>query len=203
MVQARNEHPDHVPTALANIPDIFHPTKPKAQTNQPLPSTHETPTYNGRPITGPISKAVGNNDTPRYLHGVDLDAIESQRSTVERKLFWLSLALTIVGITAHFLYWVYTKLDAVFVRPFRRALGRERIFTNPSPTAALPRTGGDGTADNPYSFVIIGSGYSGLGLGIRLKQNDEHSFLILEREPSVGGTWKVNRFPGAACDGKQ
>jgi cation diffusion facilitator CzcD-associated flavoprotein CzcO len=49
-------------------------------------------------------------------------------------------------------------------------------------------------------IVIVGSGFSGLAMGIRLKQAGIHDFVILERANDVGGTWRDNTYPGAACD---
>ncbi len=49
-------------------------------------------------------------------------------------------------------------------------------------------------------IVIIGTGFAGLGMGIRLKQAGIHDFVILERAASVGGTWRDNHYPGAECD---
>jgi cation diffusion facilitator CzcD-associated flavoprotein CzcO len=47
--------------------------------------------------------------------------------------------------------------------------------------------------------LIIGSGFSGLGMAIALqKQNVE--FLILEKADEIGGTWRDNTYPGCACD---
>ena len=48
--------------------------------------------------------------------------------------------------------------------------------------------------------VIVGSGFSGLCLGIRLKQTGLASFTILEKAERIGGTWRENTYPGAACD---
>ena len=48
---------------------------------------------------------------------------------------------------------------------------------------------------------IIGAGFSGIGLGIRLRQQGTTDFIIAEAEGGVGGTWWVNRYPGCACDG--
>ena len=50
------------------------------------------------------------------------------------------------------------------------------------------------------SIVIIGSGFSGLALAIRLKQSGFNDFVILERADEVGGTWRDNTYPGCACD---
>ena len=48
--------------------------------------------------------------------------------------------------------------------------------------------------------AIIGSGFSGLGMAIRLKQQGEHDFLLFEKQAGVGGTWRVNNYPGCGCD---
>jgi cation diffusion facilitator CzcD-associated flavoprotein CzcO len=48
--------------------------------------------------------------------------------------------------------------------------------------------------------VIIGSGFSGLCVGIQLKKMNHQDFVILEKASQVGGTWRDNSYPGAACD---
>jgi cation diffusion facilitator CzcD-associated flavoprotein CzcO len=50
------------------------------------------------------------------------------------------------------------------------------------------------------SICIIGSGFSGLGLAIRLRQEGHGDFVVLERGLEVGGTWRDNTYPGCACD---
>ena len=50
------------------------------------------------------------------------------------------------------------------------------------------------------SVAIIGSGFGGLGMGIALKKAGIDSFEILEKAASLGGTWRDNTYPGAACD---
>lgn len=37
-------------------------------------------------------------------------------------------------------------------------------------------------------------------MAIRLLQNNFHDFIILEKAHDVGGTWRENQYPGAACD---
>jgi len=49
-------------------------------------------------------------------------------------------------------------------------------------------------------FAIVGSGFAGIGCGIRLKQAGITDFVILERADDVGGTWRDNTYPGCACD---
>ncbi|NMN99347.1 flavin-containing monooxygenase [Antrihabitans stalactiti] len=48
--------------------------------------------------------------------------------------------------------------------------------------------------------LIVGSGFSGLGMGIALKKDGRDDFIILEKATEVGGTWRDNTYPGAACD---
>src|ERR1700742_4671630 len=50
------------------------------------------------------------------------------------------------------------------------------------------------------SIAIIGSGISGIGLAIRLRQQGIEDFAVLERGDGVGGTWHYNTYPGCACD---
>lgn len=49
-------------------------------------------------------------------------------------------------------------------------------------------------------IVIIGAGFGGLACAIRLLQNNIRDFIILEKADDVGGTWRENQYPGAACD---
>src|SRR5215510_8064086 len=48
--------------------------------------------------------------------------------------------------------------------------------------------------------LIIGTGFAGLGMGIRLREAGNENFLILEQAAEVGGTWRDNHYPGVACD---
>jgi cation diffusion facilitator CzcD-associated flavoprotein CzcO len=49
-------------------------------------------------------------------------------------------------------------------------------------------------------IAIIGSGFSGLGMAVRLKREGIEDFTVLERGDDVGGTWHFNTYPGCACD---
>ncbi|HSN34338.1 MAG TPA: NAD(P)/FAD-dependent oxidoreductase, partial [Ideonella sp.] len=56
-------------------------------------------------------------------------------------------------------------------------------------------------ADTRHVHVAIaGSGFGGLGLGIRLLQSGVRDFLLFERAGDVGGVWRDNTYPGCACD---
>jgi cation diffusion facilitator CzcD-associated flavoprotein CzcO len=48
--------------------------------------------------------------------------------------------------------------------------------------------------------AIIGAGFGGLAMSIRLLQSQMNDFVILEKTNDVGGTWRENQYPGAACD---
>ncbi len=51
-----------------------------------------------------------------------------------------------------------------------------------------------------FETLIVGTGFSGLGMAVRLKQEGRHSFVVLEKADEVGGTWRENHYPGCACD---
>ena len=50
------------------------------------------------------------------------------------------------------------------------------------------------------AIVIVGAGFAGIGMAIRLKQAGIEDFVILERADRLGGTWRDNTYPGIACD---
>lgn len=54
--------------------------------------------------------------------------------------------------------------------------------------------------DRVHRVVVIGAGFSGLNMAIRLKQAGYTDFVVLERAHDVGGTWRDNVYPGCACD---
>jgi cation diffusion facilitator CzcD-associated flavoprotein CzcO len=49
-------------------------------------------------------------------------------------------------------------------------------------------------------LAIIGTGFSGIGAAVRLREEGIDDFVMLERASNVGGTWRDNRYPGCACD---
>jgi cation diffusion facilitator CzcD-associated flavoprotein CzcO len=65
----------------------------------------------------------------------------------------------------------------------------------------VPRT--DPRTPDPLrevEIILVGAGFSGLGLGIQLRRRGHESFVILERAEDVGGSWRDNTYPGVACD---
>ncbi|HET6504451.1 MAG TPA: NAD(P)/FAD-dependent oxidoreductase [Amycolatopsis sp.] len=53
---------------------------------------------------------------------------------------------------------------------------------------------------NIPSVVIIGAGFGGLGLAMMLKRAGFAEFTVLEKADDLGGVWRDNTYPGAACD---
>lgn len=48
--------------------------------------------------------------------------------------------------------------------------------------------------------AIVGAGFGGLCMAIKLLEAGRKDFLVLEKAQEVGGTWRDNQYPGAACD---
>jgi len=55
-------------------------------------------------------------------------------------------------------------------------------------------------SDETLPIAIIGAGFAGIGTAIRLRKEGIRSFTIFERAGEIGGTWRDNTYPGAACD---
>ncbi len=47
------------------------------------------------------------------------------------------------------------------------------------------------------SVAVVGAGFSGLCMGIKLREAGETSFVIFEAATDVGGTWRENTYPGS------
>ena len=98
----------------------------------------------------------------------------------DRLILYLSLVL---GVTGQFLYWL------AFDSFGRGAARAKRSLKNVT----------DLGADEQYA-IIVGSGFSGLGMAIRLNQLGMDKYLVVERHAHVGGTWYANQYPSCACD---
>ena len=58
----------------------------------------------------------------------------------------------------------------------------------------------DMPARQQTSVAIIGAGFAGLAAAIELKTHGYENIVIFERGADVGGVWRDNTYPGAACD---
>ncbi len=64
---------------------------------------------------------------------------------------------------------------------------------------SAPITAGE-SAPERVEFAVIGSGFSGMGIAIALQRAGLDDLVILERGPTLGGTWRDNIYPGCGCD---
>ncbi|HEX6229504.1 MAG TPA: NAD(P)/FAD-dependent oxidoreductase [Solirubrobacterales bacterium] len=48
--------------------------------------------------------------------------------------------------------------------------------------------------------AIVGAGFGGLGMAIKLREAGREDFVVIERAEDVGGTWEANTYPGCQCD---
>jgi acetyl esterase/lipase len=67
------------------------------------------------------------------------------------------------------------------------------FLAGPLAAATLPQ-------DTEHEVVILGAGMSGLCMAIGLQNAGRHNFVLLEKQPGLGGTWWDNRYPGAHVD---
>ncbi|MBS9535255.1 NAD(P)/FAD-dependent oxidoreductase [Mycobacterium sp. M1] len=51
-----------------------------------------------------------------------------------------------------------------------------------------------------YDAVIVGAGFGGIGAAIQLNRLGYDNILIVDREDGLGGTWRVNHYPGLSVD---
>nr|WP_255622768.1 NAD(P)/FAD-dependent oxidoreductase [Pseudonocardia sp. DSM 110487] len=52
-------------------------------------------------------------------------------------------------------------------------------------------------------MAVVGAGFGGIGLGMALRAagwTEPDELTILDRADGVGGVWRANTYPGAACD---
>src|SRR5688572_14493840 len=66
--------------------------------------------------------------------------------------------------------------------------------TAASPASSAHKTGVD------HEVIIVGTGFSGIGAAIKLKEAGIEDFVLFDKADSVAGTWRENTYPGCACD---
>src|SRR3954469_19254879 len=69
-----------------------------------------------------------------------------------------------------------------------------------STVAASPETADPAAPPAEVDVAIVGSGFSGLCMAIKLREAGMEDFVVLERGDAVGGTWWFNTYPGCGCD---
>ena len=48
--------------------------------------------------------------------------------------------------------------------------------------------------------IVIGAGFGGLGAARALRERGVRDITVLERADEIGGVWRDNTYPNAACD---
>ena len=48
--------------------------------------------------------------------------------------------------------------------------------------------------------LVVGTGFSGMGAAMKLRDSGREDFIVLEKAHDVGGTWRDNTYPGCECD---
>ncbi|CAF3679072.1 unnamed protein product [Rotaria sp. Silwood1] len=94
----------------------------------------------------------------------------------------ISISL-ILGFIGHFIYWL---LYDSFGRYKKRTKRKLKLINNQQ--------------NNEYYVIIIGTGFSGLGMAIKMNELGMDNYILLERHSHIGGTWYANQYPGCACD---
>ncbi len=56
------------------------------------------------------------------------------------------------------------------------------------------------TERTTVDHLIVGAGFAGICAAIKLDEDGERDFVVIEKGDDVGGTWRDNTYPGAACD---
>ncbi|HEY3604615.1 MAG TPA: NAD(P)/FAD-dependent oxidoreductase [Sporichthyaceae bacterium] len=72
------------------------------------------------------------------------------------------------------------------------------LFFRPSADSGLAEV--DPDLPEHCTVVIVGTGFGGLGAGLRLARAGRGDFVLLERADDIGGVWRDNTYPGARCD---
>ena len=89
----------------------------------------------------------------------------------------------VLGLIGHFLYWLV--FDS-FGRCKKRAKRKLKWINN--------------QRHDEYYAIIIGTGFSGLGMAVKMNQLGMDNYILIERHGRVGGTWYANQYPGCTCD---
>jgi cyclohexanone monooxygenase len=77
------------------------------------------------------------------------------------------------------------------------------LFNNASTVAGMTSSGtSTGTSALPghVRTLVVGAGFAGLCAAIKLDEDGERDWLVVDKGPELGGTWRDNTYPGAACD---
>jgi len=139
-----------------------------------------------------ISPLRGNlHDLPPTLIQAGTDELLHGQALALEAALQAAGVHTRLEVTQH--RWHVFQLHGGVLKSADDAIARLASFTH----AHLPRLA-DGVTE--HEVVILGAGMSGLCMAIQLQQAGLHNFVILEKQPGLGGTWWDNTYPGAHVD---
>ena len=90
-------------------------------------------------------------------------------------------------------------IDRAIHGPYTRRASPRHARPRPCPLGYTPCPMADASVTE-VEVVVVGSGFSGIGVGVYLRRAGVTDFVLLEKADRVGGTWRENSYPGAACD---
>jgi cation diffusion facilitator CzcD-associated flavoprotein CzcO/acetyl esterase/lipase len=140
---------------------------------------------------------------PMYLQAGAHDILLSDSDRMARRAREAGVD---VGYSTYEGMWHDFQLGAGLLREADEALadlGRalERIWAGKRLAEPERQSGGSSGNGRPTPRVaIIGAGFGGIGLAMTLRRAGIDSFTILEKADGIGGVWRDNTYPGAACD---
>lgn len=76
----------------------------------------------------------------------------------------------------------------------------DRVAALATKLRAPGRTAAPVEAGPAPEIAIIGAGFAGIGMAIRLRMQGIESFTIFEKANRPGGVWRDNTYPGSGCD---
>ena len=97
--------------------------------------------------------------------------------------YLVRIIAVVPGMTSQFFYWL---LYDSFGRCEKRAKRKLECVNNQN--------------DDEYYAIIIGAGFSSLGMAVKMNKLGVDNYILIERHGHVGGTWYANKYPGCACD---
>jgi len=71
------------------------------------------------------------------------------------------------------------------------------MHRNQQPTPPDTPPGADGS---DYGVAILGAGFGGICMAVKLLEAGRRDFVVFEKAASLGGTWRDNTYPGCGCD---
>ena len=138
---------------------------------------------------------------PMLVHAAEREAMRDDSTRLVERA-------RAAGVDVEFRLWPVVHHDWQMFQPF---IPEARESLTIASAFLLARAGPDTAAEAPappaardvapdVEVCIVGSGFSGLGMAIRLEQSGIGSFRVLEQAGAIGGTWRDNTYPGCTCD---